>query len=257
MNSHSFRCSVGLMILFSGLLGCGVGSDPMQTSTITQSVMDPTLRTLHVARPQSIVLPLAADTSRDEEGPVCSSDADCGKELYCKKTMGQCDGQGTCQPFDPDGPCTLDFAPVCGCDGKSYANSCEASRQGVNTVHRGECQGEQACLFYQKDAGSNEKGEPLNVSFAGNFPTQEKADEALTQVKDRSLVQSNLFRGSCKVQAASLACTRLYRPVCTTDFPSPDTQFSSPCSLQGRMLEKAGDLGEQVVFWKEGTCKSE
>ena len=256
MNSHSFR-SVAVMILFSGLLGCGVGSDPMQISSMTQQVIDPTLRIFHVAHPQPIVLPSAVVTSRSEEDPVCLSDADCGKELYCAKAMGPCDRPGICQPFVPEGPCTLEYAPVCGCDGKTYSNPCEASRQGVNTVHLGECQGEQTCLFYQKDAGSTEKGEALNVFFAGNYPTQEKADAALAQVKDRSLVQSNLFRGSCKVQAASLACTRLYRPVCTTDFPSPDTQFSSPCSLQGRMLEKAGDLGEQVVFWKEGTCKSE
>ncbi|HEX2617822.1 MAG TPA: alpha/beta fold hydrolase [Flavobacteriales bacterium] len=38
-----------------------------------------------------------------------------------------------------DGPCTMEYRPVCGCDGKTYPNPCAAMRAGVRTVKEGEC----------------------------------------------------------------------------------------------------------------------
>jgi hypothetical protein len=56
---------------------------------------------------------------------------------------------GSCQDNDgPDGdclgkathnPCYDVFDPVCGCDGKTYGNSCEAQSAGVKKYTRGTC----------------------------------------------------------------------------------------------------------------------
>ncbi len=68
---------------------------------------------------------------------VCSENSDCPDGYFCAKAEGDCDGQGTCQAM-PEA-CPDVWAPVCGCDGNTYGNSCEAAAMGVNVAHDGAC----------------------------------------------------------------------------------------------------------------------
>jgi hypothetical protein len=70
-------------------------------------------------------------------GRICGgpNDRACGPRRYCERTG--CSAYGVCQRRPQ--VCTEIYAPVCGCDGKTYPNECDAERQGVSVASQGPC----------------------------------------------------------------------------------------------------------------------
>ena len=77
------------------------------------------------------------------EGGMCGGFAgfQCAEGLSCQMQAGQCktvaDASGVCRK--PPQMCTMIYAPVCGCDGKTYASACNAAAKGVSVASQGEC----------------------------------------------------------------------------------------------------------------------
>jgi Kazal-type serine protease inhibitor domain len=74
----------------------------------------------------------------------CVSNADCGFPVgqfpqFCNRPVGECDGVGECAMIPV--ACPDIFAPVCGCDGVTYGNVCEAASAGVSVESEGPCGG--------------------------------------------------------------------------------------------------------------------
>ena len=64
----------------------------------------------------------------------------CNSALWCQKAEGQCkaaDAPGTCNKAP--GFCMRVSRPVCGCNGKTYANDCERQKAKVQLDHAGAC----------------------------------------------------------------------------------------------------------------------
>lgn len=139
---------------------------------------------------------------------VCEAPADklcggfagltCGVGEYCDLgAVDGCevaDGAGVCRTMPEI--CTEVFAPVCGCDGQTYANSCFAAGAGASVLHEGEC------------------GQPEPAVCGGFAGLQCDADEFCSYPASEGCGFADGL-GTCAPKPE--ACIQVFDPVCGCD----------------------------------------
>lgn len=68
-------------------------------------------------------------------GTSCTQSSDCNAHQFCD-TGATCGGSGTCTATEI---CPQMISPVCGCDGDTYTNECQANFAGTTVASDGDC----------------------------------------------------------------------------------------------------------------------
>jgi hypothetical protein len=158
------------------------------------------------------------DTCGGKTGATCSSTEYC---LYAPEAdCGRFDATGTCVEIPKGGACDAVYDPVCGCDGMTYGNECEATLAGASVDYDGEC---------GKD--------PTGTVCGGFTGAQCPAKQYCNYPADMACGNAD-GQGVCA--AIPDACTKESDPVCGCD----GMPYGNPC--------EAAAAGVSVM--NEGAC---
>ena len=107
-------------------------------------------------------------TPTTDAGAACVSNTECPIGNFCSGVT--CGGGGSC--LVRPASCGRNFNPVCGCDGRTYSNACEAAQSGVRVSAQDSCPA-------LPDAGSAiDAGFPVDTGTATDLGTS--ADLGMT-----------------------------------------------------------------------------
>jgi len=177
----------------------------------------------------------------------------CAKGLYCdfpsSSSCGATDQTGVCK-VTPE-VCDDVYAPVCGCDSKTYPNDCSAHSAGQSVASKGECQGGSG-----GSNGGGGTGSGGGSTCGGLLPKTCPANQYCA-FPPSAMCGAGDQTGVCATKPQ--ACDLVYSPVCGCDSMTygNDCAAASVGVSVAKTGECAGGPGKSCGGRGGGTCATD